>query len=795
MPTPTCPPMLRRPLAVCLLTLFATTLAHAAPVQVDLPSQALKDAIQQLASLTGLTIAVDAQLVAGKMAPAVKGQLEAPEAIDKLLAGSGLTATFQGSQVLITQAAPVLREVKVSADVPHGSDGATASSGGMYVPAQTLGPFGPTAVQDNPFSTTSIPSTILRDQQVKTLTEAARNDASYGSYLTVGSSGYSNFFIRGIPTDVPTNNRIDGLPVTTQSGIVMQGYERIDIYHGLSALQYGFTGAGGIVNYVSKRPLVDPLSELSLGYTNSSDFTGAVDLSRRFGTDNEAGARLNLMKEHGNGPVDHSSVDSYLGALALDWNLLPATTLWLNASDSRNGHYGLQPTLIVSGRAVPDAPEASHFFGTSFTQHVGTTRGLEGGLESKLSDTLSLHLAIGDFRATRDVLGNAAILQDGAGDFRMAITPHNLWTLEDKSAELTISSNNQWGTVNSRTDLAVTANNEETGVQKVQPIKILSQPSNIYDPVQYADPQIPYAPGAISNTWNSYRNYILRETLDWGGGFSLIGALAYSQINTSDNQSASDSVQQSATTPTLALVYKATPALNVYASYTEGLTAGAQAGADYGSVPVANAGVTLAPYVSRQTEVGAKYQLGDALQANAAAFQIKQASAIYQPTDATKTEYVLTQNGEQVNDGLELSLAGKVSRSLALFGGATYIDAKLTHTQDGTLDGKYAFGIPKYQANLFAEYSVEEAPGLTVLGGAYYTGSKWVDSANQYTIPSNLTFDAGLKYSTQLMQAPATIRFYVQNLTDRSYWTANVYGPVVTLGDPRTFKLELAVKL
>jgi iron complex outermembrane recepter protein len=674
------------------------------------------------------------------------------------------------------------------------SDGSTPPSGGLYVPNQSFGPFGPVKAQDNPFSTNSIPQEIIRDQQATTLTEAMRNDPSYGSYIPANAAGYSNFYIRGFAADNPTNNRIDGLPVTTQSGILLQDYERIDIYKGLPGLLYGFTAApGGMVNYVSKLPLDKPLTEVSTSFVSNSQALGAADVSRRFGSNNEFGIRVNAAGGDGDTSISGTSNANYMAALALDWRPAPDSKIWFNSVYSSNAYYGLQPSISLGAFAPPPAPNSAQFRGDSVSQHIGTTRGFEGGVETEIAPWLSVRGTVGNFLGTRDVRGSGGSLTDNSGNFSLAIDPHNKWSLSDTSAELVLNAHFSAGIFTSKTDFGVTANREIVSEYNLQPFQVLGA-SNLYNPVSFGDPGQPIIPNGAYNSTQNYSNFLLRETLDIGRYLTIMGGVARSQINFYDNQALSDGYDQATITPLAAIVIKPTSQLSLYASYIQGLEPGTQAAQTFGAAPVLNAFATLAPFVATQYEVGTKYQFNDGLQATLAAFRIKQPSAVYQPTDAAGTSYTYVNNGEQVNSGIELNVSGRLTNDLKIFGGATFLDPKITQSQGGATDGKVAVGIPAFQSSLFAEYAIGSVPGLSALAGVFYKSSVYVDSDNTRSVPGFATLDLGFKYETKIADHPLTARFYVQNVTGKDYWVACTCGPVMWLGDPRSFRLAVSMR-
>ncbi|MEM9055575.1 MAG: TonB-dependent receptor, partial [Pseudomonadota bacterium] len=98
--------------ALSLITISAVPIASAqepaAQIQsqsVDIPAQSLQGTLLDLADVFGVNVVAPRQLVLGKRAPAVKGQMSVTEALEQALSGSGLTAQTadNGSFVIIEQ--------------------------------------------------------------------------------------------------------------------------------------------------------------------------------------------------------------------------------------------------------------------------------------------------------------------------------------------------------------------------------------------------------------------------------------------------------------------------------------------------------------------------------------------------------------------------------------------------------------------------------------------------------------------------------------------------------------------
>ena len=94
-------------LAGCLLWAgFATTgMAHAAPplYAFQIPAQPLADALRAYGLITGISVLAPSGALRQRYSSAVQGSLPAPEALQRLLSGTGLQAHFPAANAAIIQ--------------------------------------------------------------------------------------------------------------------------------------------------------------------------------------------------------------------------------------------------------------------------------------------------------------------------------------------------------------------------------------------------------------------------------------------------------------------------------------------------------------------------------------------------------------------------------------------------------------------------------------------------------------------------------------------------------------------
>jgi outer membrane receptor for ferric coprogen and ferric-rhodotorulic acid len=202
-------------LLACAAALACTPiLSLAAPAAIDLPAQPLSDAIKALARATGTSIAADSALLAGKTAPAVRGHFEPAEALQRLLAGSGLEAAAQPQGGWLLRAAPArphstLQEVQVTAAALR--DGRTEGTQAYVAPYASAATKIELTARETPQSVSVLTRTQLDNQNFVELTEAAKVVPGVIVRRQSSAGGRSDILSRGYQS---STYQLDGLTVS-----------------------------------------------------------------------------------------------------------------------------------------------------------------------------------------------------------------------------------------------------------------------------------------------------------------------------------------------------------------------------------------------------------------------------------------------------------------------------------------------------------------------------------------------------------------------------------------------------
>lgn len=360
--------------ALAVGTMASTTvLAQAAPApatnvtfSISLSAQPLGTALNELARQAGLQLLVRRELVEGKQAPAVNGKLTARQALERLLTGSGLTATMEGASVVVN-AAPAedaspeatLPAVRVTAGAVQPDALPAPFAGKQVAKGAQLKMLGNANVMTAPFSIKSYTNELIQNQGARSVDDVVANDPSVRASLSPGFV-LDQSSIRGFVIFAGAYS-IDGLPgLVSYSRLPVQNFERVEIFKGptsaLGGASVSGTSVGGSINLVPKRASATPKAAVSVAASSDSMLETHVDLGHRFGERKEWGVRLNVLGEKGT-LATGTKRENVAPQVALDYagDRLRAT---LDAAviDYKNRKPGLNHSL-AAGQSVPRAPD------------------------------------------------------------------------------------------------------------------------------------------------------------------------------------------------------------------------------------------------------------------------------------------------------------------------------------------------------------------------------------------------------------------------------------------------------
>lgn len=710
------------------------------------------------------------------------------------------------SLLALSLAAPALAQQGPAAPTELGDIVVTGSqvnltapaAGGQVARGGRVGLLGNLDMMDTPFSTTSYTEKLARDQQARGVGDVLQNDPTVR--VTKGFGNFQELYvIRGFPVysdDMSYNGLYGVLP---RQFVAAELIERVEVFRGASAFLNGAapggTGVGGAFNLTPKRAN-GPLTRLTAGVSGADEIYAAADLARRFGDQDDWGARLNVAGRGGEASVEDQTNSLRVVGLNLDRRGERAR---FSADLGWQDHRIDAPRPSVTpGAAIPEAPSADQNFAQRWTytdeeQLFGAVRG-----EFDITDSVTAWAAFGGRQGEEDnSLANPRA--DAAGAIRGYrfdnIRKDTVW-----SGDVGLRADLTTGPVGHR--LVASASQIQSKSRNAWAGSNFAGYSfgTLTDPILSPAPAIASVSGDLSDPKVTERvkntSVAVADRLSFLDGrlLATVG-VRYQEIETKSYAYADGAFgsgySSEAATPAFALVYKPSDRVSLYANYAEALTPGVIAPAVVNGVTVANGGEVLSPFRAEQAEVGAKYDAGT-FGGTLSVFRTTLPSAFFDPASR-----VYSDGGEQENRGVELTVYGEPIDGLRLIGGATWLNAEVKRSLTAANEGKSAIGVPDVQTNLNVEWDVPGLSGLTLEGRVVHTSAQAANAANTLELDAWTRFDAGVRYAFEAGGRPLTVRARVENVADEDQWVAVGGYPgsnYLTLGAPRTLSLSISAE-
>ncbi|HEK1685934.1 TPA: TonB-dependent siderophore receptor [Pseudomonas putida] len=329
-----------RRLALALAVSAAATHSYAAqaPAAIQIQAQPLAQALAQLGQQTNLQLFFSPELVAGKQAPAVSGNLAPEQALQQLLQGSGLT--YEMSQDTV-----VVKPVQSAGTLTTGSLELAPTD--VKVVGDWLGDADQTVVQNHPGARTVVRRQEMVEQGTMNVRDALRGIPGVqvqDSNGTGGSDLSLNVGVRGLTSRLSPRSTvlIDGVPAAfapygqpqlSMAPISSGNLDSIDVVRGAGSVRYGPQNVGGVINFVTRA--IPEKATAELGTTlETSKYGGWKHTESAFvgGTaDNGIGVALLYSGVNGNGyrrSNNDNDIDDVL--LKTHWAPTDSDEFWLN---------------------------------------------------------------------------------------------------------------------------------------------------------------------------------------------------------------------------------------------------------------------------------------------------------------------------------------------------------------------------------------------------------------------------------------------------------------------------------
>jgi len=662
---------------------------------------------------------------------------------------------------------------------------------------------------DTPQTLSVITSEVFTQQGGSTLSDVLRNTPGItflaGEGGNASSADGDSFFMRGF--DSSNSIFIDGVRDTGQYNRDVYNLEQVEIAKGPAGADIGRGAASGYVNLGTKVPRLDTVQAGTVSFGSGDKVRATTDLNQTVSA--TSAVRLNAMwQEGGVAGRDIAEQNRWSIAPSFALGLGTPTRAYLSYQHTRHDdipEYGLpraaMPGPLGAGSFDPEPPSIDQdtFYGTvhdfddvksdAFTARVehdfSPTFKLSN--QTRLSETerLAILTTATNYNAT-----TALVTRSRQGNQRENATVSNLTNLNVRFATGSVQH-------------ALSA-----GFEYLYEKQLTTSYASVNDAA---------APGLNTSltspdTTTRYIDPVPSGASNWGG-IETIGLYAFDTVRLSDRWQATGGFRWESyegryrsvattgvTTRTeveddilswkAGLVYKPAANGSVYAAYGTSLRPpGTNFSASTNATNADN--LSLDPQEAFNYEVGTKWDFfRGRLSTTAALFRSENTRVA--STDSVTGEVV--QQNDQIVQGVEFGVSGRISDQWLVFGGFSYLDTEYSApatSSNAATDGAELQWTPKWSGNIWTTYRL--ASGLTFGGGVQYTGttSRQTTNTPSAALPETPDYWLVNAMASYPVTDRITVRLNVNNVFDEFYLrslnnNANRYNP----GTPRSFLLS-----
>lgn len=666
----------------------------------------------------------------------------------------------------------------------------TATFANGYLAQNTqLGALGNKKIIDTPYTIANYQQKLIEDQQASTVAEVLKNDASIRMTTNQGHL-YENFQIRGFGVhgdEIALNGLYGMAPVSRVPSEMLQS---VDVLKGPNALIAGMApngGVGGVINITPKQATED-VTKFTTSFQDDSYYQQHIDFGRRFGPDNKFGIRTNFVYGEGERNMDGEDDRKRLASIAADYTgekLQVNLDAYAIQEDRHNG----SPAMVSFGTLgkVIQAPEGgTNYFNNSYSKIDGQFIGLNA--KYQINDQWKVFAGGGYSNKTYDgfIFGTRLVLQNSEG---LAKTQTFNQHSDIENVTANVGTNFKFETGFIKHDLGLRFDYLNVRSSLHSPATSASYLTNLYNPT--ANGVMAVKPKSVPNIDNDFISYTLTDQLSMlDDKIQLILGLRYQDMDIKGAISKSQYSDQRLS-PTYGIVLKPFgDHFSLYANYIEGLSQGKEV-TDANDV---NYGQIFKPYLTKQYEVGAKYQQGSWLN-TLAFFQIEKPDTLTMNSSTELGKTITTDDAEIQSKGVEWAFSGELFKGLNVLGNVAYTDTqyeKATTAQKVNISGNDYYGTPDWTATINFDYAIPFINGLNVNTRVNYVGKQYVDSANKLQLPDFATVDLGARYKTRFAGMDTTFMFNVNNVSNKHYWEGVFQDGFAIIGADRTYKLGVS---
>lgn len=704
-------------------------------------------------------------------------------ALPLLPLGAALMAGGLSFNVLAQEEAPgsgdtVLSTVKVQADTETEPDGYRATTTRVGRTLQDP--------HDIPQAVTTVTNRIMEEQQVGSLREALRNVSGLTFNAAEGGRSGDNMMLRGFYTF--GDMYLDGVRDTAQYNRETFNLEQVDVLRGSAAMLFGRGQAGGVINQVSKTPLLVDRNKVTASYGSDDYKEGTGDFNKVL--DESTAIRVNVMhRDEGSwrsNPTTGAEPEIHREGLAASIGFGLATDNELISShvvtttdDEPDYGFSFDNNTRKPNKNFP----VEYYWGVSKNFDESKTSITTATFTHRLSEDSEwrTQLRYADYERSYWARTPSATVAPGSNGLNAGSANTGPTRAMDYET-LTLQSD-----YTNKFELAGMKHEILLGAEYLHEDSYRHTLQNLGGTTA-GNPPV-YKPYVTSTTGNpvrfdsnSYAAYF-QDTVEFIPKWKATLGARRDEMDASYSSATSPSLRYGEWSTRAALSFHPAEESHYYVAFSDSFSPTA----DLYQLTVS----ALPPERSQVAELGAKWMFfGGDLALRAALYRAEKDWE--RNTDLESTAAVLTK--KRRTDGLELELAGRITDKWEVFSGIALMDSKILEVAENVnattgvvtvanagYKGQRARNTPPYTFNLWTTYKLTSqwkvGGGVEAKGDRYGynpSGAGAVPtlpggtSFHPNTAPSYVRYDALIAYE----QPKWGVRLNVQNVFDKVYYDA-----------------------
>jgi iron complex outermembrane receptor protein len=791
----------------------------------DIPSQSLAQAIADFSAITGLQVLYTEMVAFEVTAPALQGSFTAEQALNQLVAGSGLHYRYTNANTITLEPMAVQDDgtIELEAITVTG----TRQEGYRVSDTGALGV--PLAVSETPASVTVISDDLLKDI-------AARDTDNFLTYVPGVSSADKSggirriFNIRGFPQG---SYFVDGLRLSVESVSTqpIETIERIEVLKGPSGVEAALASPGGYINFVTKKPQETYSATVFGGVGDANFWRVGGDITGPLLGDGAISGRLIAIYEQqqwsrpGQDDRPLLTINPSLRWRPTDDTTFDVQLLYIDQDTPLD-----RGVIYLEGAGFDDdfAPGDWSYHQNDDSQPIETLR-WDVQFEHFFNDVFSTRVFYRKFDedVTRSGFRNAdsetsdGVLYTNDVDSltwsgERLFSAFNFFTDTVESDDYAVG-----GEITASFDIKTSTNTFKVGYYREDTLAFFSSdasstrylsrtievdvldPSNDID--EFGETVETFANFEVASTIDSYYGQWLAE---WSPRFRTIASIRYDETEVGERETLKGLTAEAIadieasfapgpvelfdgvvtgdlTSYRLAGSYDLTDKFTIFAGYST------SAEPQQGFLP--NGGA-IDPIEAESFELGTKWQFagGRALLTGTVYWLERDNISVDDPDNNQLESFVLPLGKVRIR-GLELEAVGKITNTLSVFSGLALQDSEILESDDPIVGNRFA-NVPEFQVSAFVNYNGADfgLPRLDLAVGVVHQGKREANSANQFRLPAYTRVDAAVGYT---FENDLEVRLNVENVFDETYYTAaqdSIFGAdQISVGDERLFQANV----